>query len=63
MPRAMAVARKLGWNMVPWPSDYITAPGDNGAAMFDVSGNLGLTDFAMHEWIGMLAYRLSGKAI
>ena len=62
MPRAMAVARKLGWQMLPWPSDYMTAPGGNAAGMFDVSGNLSLTDFALHEWIGMLVYRLSGKA-
>ena len=62
MPRAMAIARKLDWPMVPWPSDYMTAPGGGGAGLFDVGGNLGLTDYAMHEWIGMLAYRLSGKA-
>lgn len=63
MPRAMAVARKLQWDMVPWPSDYITAPGGDGAGLFDVGGNLGLSDYAAHEWIGMLAYRLGGKAI
>jgi uncharacterized SAM-binding protein YcdF (DUF218 family) len=62
MPRAMAIARKLDWPMVPWPSDYVTAPGSAGGDLFDVGGNLGLTDYAMHEWIGMLAYRLSGKA-
>jgi uncharacterized SAM-binding protein YcdF (DUF218 family) len=62
MPRAMAVARKLGWKMVPWPSDYITAPDSNGADMFDISRNLFLTDYAAHEWIGMVAYRLSGNA-
>ncbi len=26
------------------------------------AGNLCLTDYAVHEWIGMLAYRFSGKA-
>ena len=62
MPRAMAVARKLDWPMIAWPSDYITAPGGTGTDMFDVAGNLGLTDYAAHEWIGMLAYRISGKA-
>lgn len=63
VPRAMAVAKKLGWTMVPWPSDYLTAPGGPATDLFDVGGNLGLSDYAAHEWIGMLAYRLSGKAI
>jgi uncharacterized SAM-binding protein YcdF (DUF218 family) len=62
MPRAMAIARKLGWPMIAWPSDFITAPGDRGVDLFDVGGNLSLTDYAVHEWIGMVAYRLSGKA-
>ena len=63
MPRAMAVARGLGWPMIAWPSDFITAPGGHGVDLFGVSGNLALTDYAAHEWIGILAYRLSGKAL
>jgi uncharacterized SAM-binding protein YcdF (DUF218 family) len=61
MPRAVAIARKLDWPMVPWPSDYITgthAP----SADFGIGANLALSDYAVHEWIGLLAYRLSGKA-
>jgi uncharacterized SAM-binding protein YcdF (DUF218 family) len=61
MPRAMAIARKLDWPMLPWPSDYVTAP-SGGGDVLDFSGNLGLADYAAHEWIGLLAYRLSGKA-
>ncbi len=61
MPRAMAVARRLGWTMIPWPTDYVTAPpgagGDSG-----VAGNLGKLDEATHEWVGLLAYQLSGMA-
>ena len=49
--------------MVPWPSDYLTAPRGPATDLFDVGGNLGLSDYAAHEWIGMLAYRLSGKAV
>ena len=62
MPRAMAVARKLDWPMIAWRSDFITAPTDNGVDLFEVSGDLWLTDYAVHEWLGILAYRLSGKA-
>src|SRR5579863_1643417 len=63
MPRAMAVARRLGWPMVAWPSDFISAPDDHGVDIFNVGGNLVLTDYAVHEWIGILAYRLGGKAL
>jgi uncharacterized SAM-binding protein YcdF (DUF218 family) len=61
MPRALGVARKQDWVMVPWPSDYITGP--HGAhADFNIAGNLGAADYAVHEWIGALAYRLAGKS-
>ena len=61
MPRAMAIARKLDWPMIAWPSDYITGPHGRGA-VFAIAENLGGTDYAVHEWIGLLAYRLFGKA-
>ena len=61
MPRAMAIARKLDWPMLPWASDYMTAP--HGAPVdFDIAGNLSNLDFAVHEGIGLLVYRLTGKA-
>jgi uncharacterized SAM-binding protein YcdF (DUF218 family) len=63
MPRAMAVARRLGWRMTPWPTDYLTTPrlalrplGD----YLDVVRNLGTADQALHEWVGLAAYRVNG---
>jgi uncharacterized SAM-binding protein YcdF (DUF218 family) len=61
MPRAMAIARKLDWPMTPWPSDYLTAPSGGGDPL-GVAGNLGTIDYVFHEWVGLTAYRLSGKA-
>jgi uncharacterized SAM-binding protein YcdF (DUF218 family) len=61
MPRAMAIAAKVKWKMIPWPSDYMTATGSHYDSM-DFAANLKRADLAVHEGIGMLAYRLSGKA-
>jgi uncharacterized SAM-binding protein YcdF (DUF218 family) len=61
LPRAMAIARKLDWPMQAWPTDFITSP-DGGSDPFEFGGNLGLADTAVHEWVGMLVYRLTGKA-
>jgi uncharacterized SAM-binding protein YcdF (DUF218 family) len=60
MPRAMMVARRAGWALVPWPTDYLTAAGSSRT--FSISENLALSDAAMHEWIGLLAYQLGGKS-
>ena len=64
MPRAMAVARRLGWPMLPWATDYLTA---RQGAWWDLTdglnipGHLELADAATHEWIGLIAYQLSGR--
>jgi uncharacterized SAM-binding protein YcdF (DUF218 family) len=61
MPRAMGIAKKLNWPMLPWPTDYLTGTRSAGAD-FNIVDNLGATDYAVHEWVGLLAYRLSGKS-
>ncbi|MBI4030219.1 MAG: YdcF family protein [Proteobacteria bacterium] len=62
MPRAMMVARGAGWELVPWPVDYRT---DGKIRLwpqkFDVAGNFYKTDLALHELVGMAAYRLLRK--
>ena len=62
MPRSVGVFRKAGWRVVPYPVDYWTF-GDGRD--FRPSGNalraLQRVDTAMHEWIGLVAYRLTNK--
>lgn len=61
MPRAMKITNKVKWPMLPWPSDYMTAT--NSLYEFrQFPENLHRTDLAVHEGIGVLVYRLSGKA-
>ncbi len=61
MPRAMKIAAKVNWPMLPWPSDYMTAA--NSHYQFrEFPENLKRSDLAIHEGIGVLVYRLTGKA-
>lgn len=62
LPRSMAIAGKLGWKMTPWPSEYLT--GEN-VKWLDMqrspSTNVLITERAVHEWVGLVAYRLMGR--
>jgi uncharacterized SAM-binding protein YcdF (DUF218 family) len=62
MPRAMAVAKKSGLRPIPYPCFYTAPvgwtiddllPANEGAAGFEI---------AMHEWLGLLFYRIRGWA-
>lgn len=62
MPRSMALFRKAGFSVVPWPVDYRTR-GDEmpGLATDNPLDSLSATTVALREWIGLLAYWLSGR--
>ncbi len=60
MPRVMACFRAAGWgDVIPFPTDYRVVPGRWGSGTFQVASNLALLDFATHEWLGLLYYRLT----
>ena len=62
MPRSMGLFRKAGFEVVAWPSDYRTAgnetPGFMQASEFDSLRNM---NTALREWLGLVAYRLTGR--
>jgi uncharacterized SAM-binding protein YcdF (DUF218 family) len=61
IPRAMGIARQVGWNMVAWPVDYQTgAPGYQ--FWFQFADNVRALETAAHEWIGLVVYRLTGRS-
>jgi len=63
MPRAMAIAHKLGWKMLPWPSDYLSTTQERlGRRLRYPSEGLVGIDHSLHEWIGLVVYRLTGRA-
>jgi uncharacterized SAM-binding protein YcdF (DUF218 family) len=62
MPRAMAAFRAAGFAVEAYPVDYRTRGPIDAVRPFDVlSKGLSRTDTAMHEWLGLVGYRLSGK--
>ncbi|MGO8832331.1 MAG: YdcF family protein [Roseiarcus sp.] len=62
MPRAVGVFRHAGFDVIAWPADYLSLGGPNELAtpIDTVSGGLRLVDVGAREWIGLVAYRLSG---
>jgi uncharacterized SAM-binding protein YcdF (DUF218 family) len=62
MPRSIGVFRRIGFDVIAFPVDYRTF-GDRRDLRQIVRGPEGLVMLgdAVHEWIGLLAYRLSGK--
>lgn len=64
MPRAIASFRAHGIDPVPYPTDYreFRLSGPNAPIAIDVPENLFLLDLAAHEWVGLVAYRLTGRS-
>jgi len=62
MPRAMGLFVKAGFSARAYPVDYRSF-GDGRDWRFnpDPTRGLRLFDLAVHEWIGLIAYRVSGR--
>ncbi len=62
MSRSMGCFRKAGINVIPWPVDYRTRGTSDIYRFFSrASEGLKRVDIAAREWIGLLAYRLTGR--
>lgn len=60
MPRAVASFRAQGLAVLAYPVDYRTEPA-NLQWPRDISDSLGLAAIALHEWLGLLVYYVSGQ--
>jgi uncharacterized SAM-binding protein YcdF (DUF218 family) len=56
MPRSVGAFSKASWPVLAVPVAYKTT-----AANHNLQDNLGFLDRAVHEWEGLIAYRLTGK--
>jgi uncharacterized SAM-binding protein YcdF (DUF218 family) len=62
MPRAIGVFRKAGFDVEAYPVDWRTrGPIDLAIPFESVTAGLRRTDTAVHEWVGLVVYRLAGR--
>ncbi|MCA1490225.1 YdcF family protein [Sinorhizobium alkalisoli] len=62
MPRSVGLFRRLGVDVMPWPTDYRTSGKVRlGFDFTQPSLNAQLTTTAAREWIGLIGYYLTGR--
>ena len=63
MPRSIGAFRQAGFDVEPWPVDYRTRGSEDlKRPFFQVSEGLRRVDTAAREWVGLLAYWLTGRS-
>ena len=60
MPRSMATFEKAGWNVTAYPVDYRTGASTPWTD-YDLQSGSEHWQILLHEVVGMLAYRLTGR--
>jgi uncharacterized SAM-binding protein YcdF (DUF218 family) len=61
MPRSIGLFRKVGFKIEAYPVDWRTSTSDAWSFSSIATNGLERTDVALREWIGLVAYRLTGK--
>jgi uncharacterized SAM-binding protein YcdF (DUF218 family) len=62
MPRSIGLFRKAGFAVEPYPVDWRVGGREDLFTFGEIAvDGMGRTDVAVREWIGLLAYRLTGK--
>jgi uncharacterized SAM-binding protein YcdF (DUF218 family) len=61
MPRSVGIFCQQGWDVIPYSVDHYSVRGQPFRFEVDLAKQLDMLDVALHEWLGLLAYHLSGK--
>ncbi|MBY0335357.1 MAG: YdcF family protein [Acetobacteraceae bacterium] len=61
MPRSVGCFRQAGFAVLPWPVNYSTQRGGEGWFDPPFSFRLGQAEWAIREYVGLVAYRLLGR--
>jgi uncharacterized SAM-binding protein YcdF (DUF218 family) len=62
MPRSVGIFRRVGFSVIPYPVDrHSLGGGRDWWAQPNIFDRLFMLDMSIREWIGLLAYHLTGK--
>jgi uncharacterized SAM-binding protein YcdF (DUF218 family) len=61
MPRAVGTFRQVGWPVIPYPVDFRTSGKLDLLVVPDAAQRWRELDQAVRGWIGLIAYRLTGR--
>ncbi len=61
MPRSVGVFCRQQWKILPYPVDHYSRPDSLLRVQLALLDHLTDLDMAIKEWVGLLAYRLTGK--
>jgi uncharacterized SAM-binding protein YcdF (DUF218 family) len=62
MPRAVTLFRSMGWNVVPYPVDYITTGKQNYGPNFSLYEGFKFWQQSTHEWLGLIHTYFTGTS-
>jgi uncharacterized SAM-binding protein YcdF (DUF218 family) len=61
MPRSLGVFRKAGMKPIPAPTDYMVGTNPFAASFLPTPSHLVYSDLAVHEYLGLLWYKITGR--
>jgi uncharacterized SAM-binding protein YcdF (DUF218 family) len=61
MPRSIGVFCQQQWVVQPYPVDHYSQKGNLLRVDFSFGENLSVLSLAIREWVGLVAYRISGR--
>lgn len=62
MPRSVAAFRQAGISIQPYPAGYFTDLKYTSLSRPELSKKLRILDLAVHEWVGLFSYYLTGRS-
>ena len=62
LKRAISVGEKLGWELIPYATDYKLGKKFRWKLSTNIFYNLGSLQNSSHEWVGIISYYLMGRS-